>query len=216
MYLNVRFNESSSLNDSKLLSLKNEDSLKGCDTPWVTLLTYYINNVTQGLLEVCDTVIPPARGYHTPPTGYTLSGGVLKLFFWGGGLNTPPPAGGVNNVGCDTPLAGGITVSHPSNSPCMDTLLIIRRPCFLYSRKLLLLPVGTATVERSFSTMNRILSSQRCRLLPSHACQLMQLSIEGPGVVDVRDGTESEEQALHSLIDNAYVKWLEQPRRGLV
>lgn len=83
-------------------------------------------------------------------------------------------------------------------------------------RKMLLLPVGTATVERSFSTMNRILSSQRCRLLPSHACQLMQLSIEGPGVVDVRDGTESEEQALHSLIDNAYVKWLEQPRRGLV
>jgi len=83
-------------------------------------------------------------------------------------------------------------------------------------RKLLLLPVGTATVERSFSTMNRILSSQRCRLLPNHACQLMQLSIEGPDVVDVRDGTDSEQQALNALIDNAYVKWLEQPRRGLV
>ena len=47
-------------------------------------------------------------------------------------------------------------------------------------RRLLLLPVGTATVERSFSTINRIVSSQRCRLLSIHACQLMQLSIEGP------------------------------------
>ena len=46
--------------------------------------------------------------------------------------------------------------------------------------RLLLLPVGTASVERSFSTMNRILSSERCRLLPGHICQLMQLAVEGP------------------------------------
>jgi hAT family C-terminal dimerisation region len=82
-------------------------------------------------------------------------------------------------------------------------------------RKMLLLPVGTATVERSFSTMNRILSSQRCRLLPNHACQLMQLSIEGPGVVDVRDGTDCEQKATNALIDKAYEIWLEQPRRGV-
>jgi hypothetical protein len=83
-------------------------------------------------------------------------------------------------------------------------------------RKLLLLPVGTASVERSFSTMNRILSSQRCRLLPNHVCQLMQLSIEGPAVPDVRDGTENQQQAWDELIKEAYAKWLEQPRRGLV
>jgi len=48
-------------------------------------------------------------------------------------------------------------------------------------RKTLFLPLGTATMERSFSTMNRILCSERCRLLPSHshACKLMQQSING-------------------------------------
>jgi len=81
-------------------------------------------------------------------------------------------------------------------------------------RRLLLLPVGTATVERSFSTMNRIASSQRCRLLPDHVCQLMQLSIEGPDVPDVRDGTDSQQQAFDQLINAAYAKWLEHPRRG--
>jgi len=35
-------------------------------------------------------------------------------------------------------------------------------------RRLLFLPIGTATVERSFSTMNRIMNSKRCRLHPTH------------------------------------------------
>ena len=82
-------------------------------------------------------------------------------------------------------------------------------------RKLLLLPVGTATVERSVSTMNRIVSSQRCHLLSSHACQLMQLSIKGPKVPDVREDAVNEHQELQHLIDRAYARWLEQPRRGL-
>ena len=73
-------------------------------------------------------------------------------------------------------------------------------------RKLLLLPVGTVTVERSFSTMNRIVSSQRC-LLPAHACQ-------GPDVPEVRDGTDSQQQASNALIDKAYTKWQEKRRRG--
>jgi len=76
-------------------------------------------------------------------------------------------------------------------------------------RKLLLLPVGTATVERSFSTMNRILCSRRCRLLPDHVCQLMQLSIEGPEVPDVRDGNEDQEMTLNAFLDKPYKKWLE-------
>jgi hypothetical protein len=32
-------------------------------------------------------------------------------------------------------------------------------------KRLLLIPVGTATVEGSFSTLHRILSSERCRAL---------------------------------------------------
>jgi hAT family C-terminal dimerisation region len=54
-------------------------------------------------------------------------------------------------------------------------------------RKILLLPIGTATVERSFSTMNRIMTNKRCRLNPGHTSQLMQLSIEGPEIPDIRD-----------------------------
>jgi len=42
----------------------------------------------------------------------------------------------------------------------------------------------------------------------------MQLSIEGPDVLDVRDGTGSQQQALDQLINAAYAKWLEQPTRG--
>ena len=41
-------------------------------------------------------------------------------------------------------------------------------------KKLLLLPIGSASVERSFSTIYRIVSSKRSRLLPDHTCQLMQ------------------------------------------
>ena len=85
------------------------------------------------------------------------------------------------------------------------------------ARKLLLLPIGTENVERSFlgfSTMNRILTSQRCRLLPAHACQLMQLSIEGLQVPHVRNASDDEEQAFTDMIDRAYKLWLTHPRRG--
>jgi len=37
---------------------------------------------------------------------------------------------------------------------------------------------------------------------------------EGPDVLDVRDGTDSQQQAFDQLINAAYAKWLEQPRRG--
>lgn len=80
-------------------------------------------------------------------------------------------------------------------------------------RQLLLLPIGTAGVERSFSTMHRILRSERCRLLSSHVCQLMQISIEGCQIPDVRDGTDAERQELDELIVAAYDNWLKKPRR---
>ena len=44
----------------------------------------------------------------------------------------------------------------------------------------------------------------------------MQLSIEGPEVPDVRDCSDVEQQAWNALLDKAYAKWLEQPRRGLI
>ena len=43
----------------------------------------------------------------------------------------------------------------------------------LLARRMLLMPIGTASVERSFSTMNRILNSDRCRLTPEHVDTLM-------------------------------------------
>ena len=50
------------------------------------------------------------------------------------------------------------------------------------AEKMLRLPVGTTDVERSFSTMNRVLSSKRCRLTPEHVKYLMMISIEGPEI----------------------------------
>jgi hypothetical protein len=80
-------------------------------------------------------------------------------------------------------------------------------------RRLLLLPIGTATVERSFSTLNRILCSKRCRLNPEHVQQLMQIAIEGPQVPDAREVGEQDKENMDKLIHKAYVFWLKKPRR---
>jgi len=78
-------------------------------------------------------------------------------------------------------------------------------PVFLSAvSKLLLLPVGTATVERSFSTMNRILNGERCRLLPGRTCQLMQLAVEGLQVPNVRDAEEEDVAAFNNFLDKVY------------
>jgi len=73
-------------------------------------------------------------------------------------------------------------------------------------RHLLLLPVGTATVERSFSTLNRILTDKRCRLsrlTPDHTRHLMLMSLEGPDIPDVRDGTSKEQNEMDELLHAA-------------
>ena len=88
-------------------------------------------------------------------------------------------------------------------------------PCFsVLASKVLLMPIGTAEVERSFSTTNRILRSERCRLLPEHVDILMKISIEGPGIPDVRDGTKAEEAALNLLLDKVVNEWKKLPHRG--
>jgi len=43
----------------------------------------------------------------------------------------------------------------------------------------LIAPISTATVERDFSTMNRILTKLRNRLTTEHIEQLMRISMEG-------------------------------------
>lgn len=45
-------------------------------------------------------------------------------------------------------------------------------------------PISTATVERNFSTMNRILNDLRNRLTTDHLQKLMKISIEGPSDLD--------------------------------
>ncbi len=81
------------------------------------------------------------------------------------------------------------------------------------AQKILLLPIGTAGVERSFSTMNRILRSERCRLLPDHVDTLMKLSIEGPLIPDVRDG-EVADETLSKFVDAANDIWNTKIHRG--
>jgi hypothetical protein len=61
-------------------------------------------------------------------------------------------------------------------------------------RRLLLLPIGTATVERSFSTLKRILCSKRCRLNTEHVQQLMKIAIEGPQVPDAREVEKQDKE----------------------
>jgi hypothetical protein len=81
------------------------------------------------------------------------------------------------------------------------------------ARKILLLPIGTAGVERSFSTLNRILNSDRCRLLPDHVDSLMKVAIEGPVVPDVREPAADNDTFMQKLTDSAYKQWLKKPRR---
>ena len=92
-------------------------------------------------------------------------------------------------------------------------------PCFQHfpwqpCTRLLLLPLGTANVERSFSTLNRILCTKRCRLNAEHVRHLMLLSVEGIAVdPNVCNATADNEATFNKLLDKAYTLWLQKPRR---
>jgi len=92
--------------------------------------------------------------------------------------------------------------------------------------QILLLPIGTAGVERTFSTMNRILCSQRCRLLPHHVNDLMKISIEGPQIPNIlsysneksndkSSDTSTQHHMYNRCIDEAHSEWLKKPRRNI-
>jgi len=74
--------------------------------------------------------------------------------------------------------------------------------------KILLLLIRTATVERSFPAMNRILRDMRSCLLPDHTTQLMLLSIKGPEMIDVRNAMDEGKEIRDNLIDRAFKEWL--------
>ena len=86
-------------------------------------------------------------------------------------------------------------------------------PCFsMLASKILLMPIGTTEVERIIT--NRTLRSECCHLLPEHVDIPMKISIEGPGIPDVRDGTKADEAALNLLLDKVVNEWKKLPHRG--
>jgi hypothetical protein len=61
---------------------------------------------------------------------------------------------------------------------------LLGHPLSLAAEIFLCAPISTATVERDFSTMNRILTDLRNRLTTEHLEQLMKISIEEPTDLD--------------------------------
>ena len=122
---------------------------------------------------------------------------------------------------------------YPDNIETQNSLLLLacgeqRKSMFptlsQAATRILLLPVGTAGVEKTFSTMNRILCSERSRLLPDHVNSLMKISIEGPAIPNIRSqfvGTSDSEgltecaDNYNQCIDSAYQIWLMKPRRNV-
>lgn len=81
--------------------------------------------------------------------------------------------------------------------------------------RLILLPVGNASVERSFSTMNRILNSKRCRLNTDHVDSLMKISLEGRVIPDIRNSSHKDRSDFYSFLTSAYEEFLKKPRRNV-
>jgi hypothetical protein len=67
--------------------------------------------------------------------------------------------------------------------------------------KLLVTPIGTASVERCFSNLNLIVTDTRSRLLPINQDCLLRLSSEGPREPDA------------AFLEALYSEWIKQPRR---
>jgi len=73
---------------------------------------------------------------------------------------------------------------------------------------------ATADPHRvELATVNRILRSERCCLMPEHVDILIKISTEGPLIPDVRDGMKAEEAALNLLLDEVVNEWKKDPHR---
>ena len=60
----------------------------------------------------------------------------------------------------------------------------------LLAKIILVCPLGTASVERSFSTMGRICNRLRQRILPENLAHCMRTSIEGPATLTVEQSSD--------------------------
>ena len=79
----------------------------------------------------------------------------------------------------------------------------------------LLLPVSTAVVERSFSSMNRVMTVDWTKLTDDHLDDMMFISIEGPAIPNPRKKTTSEYNNYTTFISNVYMQWLSLGERRL-
>ena len=68
--------------------------------------------------------------------------------------------------------------------------------------RVLLLPVSTAVVERSFSSMNRVMTVDWTKLTDDHLDDMMFISIEGPAIPNPRKKTTSEYNNYTIFISN--------------
>ena len=60
-------------------------------------------------------------------------------------------------------------------------------------------PLGTASVERSFSSTTKIVSDDRCSLTPAHIAMLTRISIQGVVLPGVQDNRKSYSEFLHRV-----------------
>jgi hypothetical protein len=82
--------------------------------------------------------------------------------------------------------------------------------------RLLLLPIGTASCERSFSTMNRVLCFKRSQLTASHLQHLLSISQEGPQVPHPRNvGAEADiiSSKFDDFLQNFYKQFMKFSHR---
>ena len=87
-------------------------------------------------------------------------------------------------------------------------------PCFsLVTKKLLLLPVGAASVEQSFSSMNRILTKLCNRLTINYLDFLTKISIEGPEIPDILHTSQVNDCEFSLLLDAAILEFNKLPHR---
>ena len=123
----------------------------------------------------------------------------------------PPPLGGVDSLTSDYTPWSRTTDTPPSRVSIPYTELAVFASCpriiatfpalSQLAVRLLLLPIGTATCERSFSAMNRPQCSKRSQLTAEHLEQLMFISHKGPKIPHPRLVGAAADQAQNSYDD---------------
>ena len=70
-------------------------------------------------------------------------------------------------------------------------------------------PMGTASVERSFSCTTKIVSDDRCSLTPVHIAMLTRISVQGIALPGVHDNREAYLEFLHRV----FLQWAKSTRK---